>query len=457
MTLRPPGPGPIEPAWAGILLVVVTLLGMLGILRWARARFGLHPEVSRKVAHVGLGFAALSYPWLFGELWPVLVLGALSLVTLVGLRTVPALRASMSGVVHGVERRTGGDIYFPLAATGVFLLAAREAEWTLYVIPILTLTLADAIAALIGVFYGQTRFTGADGVKSLEGSVAFLVVAFLAAHVPLLLLTNTGRAESLLIGLIFGVLTMLLEAVAWRGLDNLFLPFGGLFLLHDFLGRSATELLVRLAGALLLFGLVVGLRKRRTLDDAALLMAVLVAYTIWALAGWRWLVPPVALFVGYAVAWPRRAQQRERPHDVRVVLAVTLCGMAWLLLRPFEDEERLFTPYTITFAATLVFIGITWWRDYRRHAPPWRGGLVAVLVALLVVVVPAVVAAPSEVAVVPLLAVAAAALAVGGAAFGLLVPYRPHGSPRDFWWTRQSLLAFGTGAVAFLLESWTGR
>lgn len=464
MNLRVPGPGPVEPQWLGVVLLVIALLGMLALLRWARTRFALHPEVTRKLAHVGLGLAALSYPWLFATQTPVLVLGVLSITTLLALRYLPALRGPMSGVVHGVERRSGGDLYFPLAATATYLVAEWRGEWVLYVVPILTLTLADAIAALIGVFYGRVRFTGADGVKSLEGSLAFLVVAFLAAHVPLLLLTGTGRAESLLIGLIFGVLTMLLEAVAWRGLDNLFLPVGGLLLLQDFLGRSASELAARLAGALLLAGLLLALRHRRTLNDAALLAAVLVGYAIWTLADWRWLVPPLALFVGYAAAWPRRMQQAERPHDVRAVLAVTLCGVAWLLGRwasrelglavGLEDDASLFAAYTVTFAATLAFIGITWWRDFRRDRRPVAGGVVAVLVALAVVIAPALLLAPAAVQPLADVAVAATALGIGAAAFVLVIPHRPRGRSHDFWWTRQSLLAFGTGAVALLLDGW---
>ncbi|MEP7347602.1 MAG: hypothetical protein ABI877_20195, partial [Gemmatimonadaceae bacterium] len=232
-TMRwPPNP------WLGIAIVATSLLLMLVVLRALRARYGWHAEVLRKLAHIGLGLSSLSFAWLFTERWPVLLLGGLAFTTLAALRWVPWVRAQVGVVVHGVNRTSGGDLYFPIAATGLFLLA--DGNRILYAIPILTLTLADAVAALIGIHYGRTHYDSADGPpKSIEGSIAFFLVAFLASHIPLLLFTSIGRAESLLIGLMFGVLLMLLEAISWRGLDNLIIPFGGFLMLRVFLTLGA--------------------------------------------------------------------------------------------------------------------------------------------------------------------------------------------------------------------------
>ena len=72
------------------------------------------------------------------------------------------------------------------------------------------------------------------------------------------------------------------------------------------------------------------MRRRRTLDDYALVAGVLVGYVAWSAGGWRWLVPPCVLFAAYTVLWPRRAQLRERPHDMIAVFSVTATGTGTL-------------------------------------------------------------------------------------------------------------------------------
>jgi phytol kinase len=441
--------------WAGIAFVVAALLGMLAVLRWVRARWQLHPELLRKLAHVGLGLATLSFPWLFDAAWPVVLLGALSLATLLALRHVPALRGNVGAVVNGVDRSSGGDLYFPVAATGLYLLA--QGDPVLFSVPILTLAFADAVAALVGVFYGRYRYEGTEGQKSLEGSVAFFLVAFLATHVPLLLATDTGRAESLLIGLTFGVLVMLLEAVAWRGLDNLFIPFGGFLLLRSSLALDTPALVARLAVTVLMLGLVLVLRKRRTLTDSAILAGVLVGYVAWAVGGWHWLVPPFVLFMAYTLLWPRSAQIRERPHDMVALVSVTSCGMLWLLLATVLRRPELYYPYTLTFAANLCFIGITWWRDYRRRAAPWRGVLASALVAWVAFLGPYLaVVGTTRVALVAA-GLGLAALIAAGGVFTLVIPNLHNRPSRDFPWARQALLGLGASALGLLLVTLAPR
>jgi V/A-type H+-transporting ATPase subunit I len=66
----------------------------------------------------------------------------------------------------------------------------------------------------------------------------------LSTHVPLLLFTDIGRAESLLLGLTIGLLVMLIEAIGWNGLDNLLVPVGGFFLLLGYRQLDARQLLM---------------------------------------------------------------------------------------------------------------------------------------------------------------------------------------------------------------------
>ena len=176
------------------------------------------------------------------------------------------------------------------------------------------LTFADATCALVGTRYGMTRYLGAS--KSLEGSVAFVVVAFFCVHVPLLLWSDVGRAESLLIAATLALLVMLLEGSAWRGLDNLFIPIGGYFLLRAYLSLDAAALLPRLLVTVALVILIVLVRRRTTLEDDSLVAGAFLCYVAWAVMGWRWLSAPLAIGVGYRWLSPPTPDNSRRMHDV---------------------------------------------------------------------------------------------------------------------------------------------
>lgn len=257
--------------WLGMSLVALVFVALMGGLRVYRRSRPTDPEMTRKVLHVGMGLVTLPLPWLFAASWPVLLLAALFALFLTTLRVSRSLRRIFGGVIDGVTRDSVGEICFPVAVGVVFLLSAGNG--LLFCIPMLILALADAAAALVGTRYGRLRYATTDGHKSVEGSVAFLVVAFLGTHTPLLLFSDTDGPESLIIALTLGLLVTLLEAIAWRGLDNLFVPLGACLLLKLFLGLDLIALEACLALTIVLvFASLLLCRPRSTLgqgDSAA--------------------------------------------------------------------------------------------------------------------------------------------------------------------------------------------
>ncbi len=348
---------PLPPVPA-MLLVLVVLGGLMLGLRALRRQRDLHPELTRKLLHIGMGLVTLTFPYLFGAaIWAVVTLGVVASVSLYALRCSSALRARFGGVLDGVSRDSLGEIYFPVGVAALYYFAAGDT--VIFVIPVLLLALGDAVAALIGVRYGSLKYEAGEGTKSLEGSLAFFMVAFLSAHVPLLLATETGRAESLLIGLILGLLMMLIEAVAWRGLDNLFIPLGAFLLLRSFLPLSVLDLAVRLGVTLALVAFAILYRRRTTLNSGAVLGAALIAFVAWALGGWQWLVAPITLFSTYALLFPRENRDgTSRTHDIHDVLRATGVGIVWLYLAAATDRPDFLLPYTVSFAAHLAIIGV---------------------------------------------------------------------------------------------------
>ncbi len=353
----------------GMLIVLLALGGLLGGLALLQKHFPKHPELIRKILHIGMGLVTLSFPWLFHANWPVIVLAVSAIGVLLVVKWRGADSTGIHNVVHGVARDSLGEIYFPLSVCILFILS--KGDPILFVVPVLILTLADAVAALIGVRYGRIHYSTAEGVKSTEGSIAFFIVTFMSVHIPLLLFSATGRAETLLIALILGVLVMLLEALAWRGLDNLFIPLGGYLLLKVYLGMDALDLSMRLIASIALVVFVIIWRKRTTLLDSAALAGALIGYLAWAAGDWRWFLPVLLLFISYTLLSPRDELNSVRQHDVRAVLAVTLPGMLWLFVARAEHLPQLYFPYTVSFAIQLGLIGMARLHFQRPDADKW--------------------------------------------------------------------------------------
>jgi phytol kinase len=345
--------------WLGILLVLALLGLAFLLLRLFEKHRSPHPEVLRKLMHVPMGLITASFPWLFDQVWPVLLLAAGSLAVLVLVRSGFSATRSVRGVLHGVERSSWGELLFPVSVALLFVLA--QGDPLLYSVPILILALADAVAALIGVYYGQTQFKTLEGSKSIEGSFAFFIVAFLCVHVAVLLFTDTGRVESLLIGLLMGIIVMLFEAVAWRGLDNLFIPVASFALLKSYLDADAMDLSVRLVVILLLGVFLMFWRRRSTLDDSALIGAGLVAYGAWAVGDLYWLLVPVSVFVvATLLAQRMQADGRKPIHTVYALLSVAGPGLAWLVLNRNVGSADLFFAYAVAFSAHLTMFGVSY-------------------------------------------------------------------------------------------------
>ena len=341
--------------WPGIVLVAVGACSMLLILDGYRRVAKPDPEWLRKLAHVGTGALSLTLPWLFHKRWPVFVICGGSALLLIGIRSTQLLSNRMGGVLHSVDRDTHGDLYFPISVA--ILFAVSHGDKILYSVPLLLLTLADTVAALAGVHYGKHEFAATGAHKSTEGSVAFFTVAFLSVHIPLLLWTNVGREQSLLIAGTMGLLVMLLEAISWHGVDNILVPLGGFILLKIYLPMSVRELLVRFVVALFILVAVLLYRKWTTLEASALLCSALVLYVSWSLGGWHWILAPATLLAVYALLAPH--ETAAPLHNVFAVISVASAGLAWLFLGKVWQLPAFLFPFNVAYASHLVVLAWT--------------------------------------------------------------------------------------------------
>ncbi len=282
---------------AAALIFFSCFIALMAGLRFLQKRWNPHAELMRKAVHITSGLSTLSFPWLFGSAWPVWAIAVGCVVVMVYLRQQ---RDSAGAVLHRVGRVSVGEIAFPIAVAIVFQLSLGRP--LLFIIPVLVLTLADAAGALTGIRYGLQGYLTDDGRKSVEGSVIFFLVAFLSTHVPLLLFApSMGREETLIAGLILGLLVMLAEAASWRGLDNFFVPLSAYFLLDSFVADSKEDLRWQLFMACAITGTALFWRSRTTLYHSAAMGGAFLGFVAWSLGGWSWLVPMLLLFFSYNI------------------------------------------------------------------------------------------------------------------------------------------------------------
>lgn len=78
--------------WARMMLVAALVAGWLSVLHAWQRRRSPGPEVVRKLAHVGTGLIAVALPFLFHDVWPVLLLSAASAAAMTAHRGSYTLR-----------------------------------------------------------------------------------------------------------------------------------------------------------------------------------------------------------------------------------------------------------------------------------------------------------------------------------------------------------------------------
>jgi dolichol kinase len=304
---------------AGKIAGSVTLLAavLFGVSRMARL-IKVDAEVQRKLIHISLGLYCLTFPYVFTAAWEVIETCALA----VGLFMLArgTMRKSLGGGLHAVERTSYGEILFAVSVALLFWLKDGHFISTtmhhkpppgqiLYILPILTLTLCDALSALVGSRYGRRVFHIEEGKKSIEGVVVFAVTAWLFSLIAFLLLTDIGRGEAVMLSFITAVFGALLEAASWRGLDNLFIPLGLYFLLSNLIYAGAGGLVALASVFLLLLIALLYVARRRSRQDRHFLAAGSTLFFCIAIFA----EPPSVVMPGIAVATYFAAMQIRKP------------------------------------------------------------------------------------------------------------------------------------------------
>lgn len=181
----------------------------------------LAPELARKLAHMSAAGLAALLPLVLG-FEDIALLGLLFAGVM-----LTSQRLRIFTAIHGVSRRTYGEILFPL---GIALLAIACPSPLPFAYGVLVLGLGDGLAALVGERFGRRRIPHVHTRKTLWGTGAFLTVCFVLG-VPLLAATGASPAYAIAAAAAMAIALTPIELFLTYGLDNLALPlFAGLLL-----------------------------------------------------------------------------------------------------------------------------------------------------------------------------------------------------------------------------------
>ena len=363
----------VNPA-AGIALVLGLLTALMLGVRLLQQRAVVGPELARKLVHLGLGTVCLGFPGIFRAPEPVWAVAGLAVAAMLIVRLVGPVRAVLGHVLGGVGRTSFGEIYFPIAVALVFTLARGDVA--AYCAPVAILAYADAAGALVGQRWGRHRYRAVESMKSLEGSAAVFGVTWVAVMIVVGGWTRVPWPEMVLTGLIMAAFAALVEAVSWRGLDNLLVPIVAFAQMRIYPGIAWTDLLVRAV----VMGLLVALMltwRRRLLDSSARLGAALVMYFFWSLGDIRWLVAPLVLVASYTRLMPTVPGGVDR-HYLAAVLCIGSAGLGWACMNAWMPSPQWLWLFTLGLAAQQAIIAVVRFSQGRPHWRPWRWWLVAV-------------------------------------------------------------------------------
>ena len=308
---------------------VAVLLGLMAAVKRLAQTRNISPEVQRKLVHIGTGLYALTLPWLFTDDWPVYMLVGLTLIVMAVLRMPVFAKGGIGETLHGVERQSYGDLLLALAVGTVFLLS--EGNAILYILPIATLTLADAAAALTGSRYGRKFFQVEDGQKSIEGSTVFFVITLIISMVCLLLLSDVSRPNVILLSVLVAAFGTLVEADSWRGFDNFFLPTGLMIFLDSNMNSPWQDLVLIMGLFLVVLVVFLNAAPQLGITKHAARVYTIAAFLLITVTASQNTVLPLLVFFVHAIAHRMTPCKAAYP-ALDIVAAVALSSFGWLAI-----------------------------------------------------------------------------------------------------------------------------
>jgi uncharacterized protein (TIGR00297 family) len=340
--------------------VVICMLLLIAVSLWISERASkkskIYTLLSRKLLHVaGVGSLAVS-PLIFSDFY---ILTAVTMAfSLLLFRAVQQKWISAGPY----QRRSWGIAVFPLSFLILWLLWGKSNP-ALVILPMLVLTLSDAIAAIAGSVFEKVPYYLTGDPKSLSGSFSFFVATvfclWLLPMIPLFKelpgwqnpLELLSFSEKLILLVAISLAGAIAEGTTSGGWDNLSVPLIISWLLAVWPSKSSFFIWMIPILMILLFLFSVYSVKNGWLNKGGASAASLLGLVVFSGGGWQAILMMVVFFMAGSLAGklktgPKQSDAKKgKPRDYMQVLSNGGIGgicMVWAGLEPAQLDKALF-------------------------------------------------------------------------------------------------------------------
>lgn len=197
-----------------IAIAGVFLLLIISEYLWRKQH--VRGEVGRKLVHVTVGMYVAFWPYFMT--WQEIRVMCLAFFVVV----LISQKLNTFRAIHEVNRRTHGELLFPV---GILIASLLTTNALIFTAAVLHLALADGFAAILGTLYGQRRhYRVFSYKKSVVGTLTFLVISFLLVGYVVLMQGSSHALANIWILIWLPLTAAFMENVGVLGLDNVFVP-----------------------------------------------------------------------------------------------------------------------------------------------------------------------------------------------------------------------------------------
>ncbi|MCX6670352.1 MAG: SEC59/DGK1/VTE5 family protein [Euryarchaeota archaeon] len=180
-----------------------------------------YPVQSRKFLHIMTGNIAFILP-LFQTRWVMAFVAAGPFILFTFLMSpyspIKSIRGKTSEAGHGL-----GLVYYAITWTVLAYVFFDHRE--IIAMGILAMSYGDGLASVIGIKYGERKYTVFKDIKSYVGSLAMFVCTFLLLVIALVFYTEPLTTRTVAYLLCMAGVATVVEGITPLGLDNLSVPF----------------------------------------------------------------------------------------------------------------------------------------------------------------------------------------------------------------------------------------
>ena len=351
---------PIDAEWSILTAIVISIIVLIWTSEKIRTLYRLPTDATRKFVHIFVGVLLFFSPYLFRSPYPLVAASILFVVL-----NAVGIRWGFFQGMHKTGDSTYGTVFYPLSFL-ILVLLFWPAHTIIIQISVLIMALADAGAAILGEAISNAKLyrVGSER-KSIQGSLTMAILSFgivlaVLRFLPDPIIRELTLARMIWIGLLTAIMATVLEAISWRGSDNITVPLGAAFVLHFTLTQSAGGNLQFSLGFILAALLAAASHRLGVLDAGGAIAAFVLGTAIFGIGGWAWGVPILAFFVSSSLLsrlWRERKSQANLSYEKssRRDLAQVLAngGMAGLsiLIYYATNAPYLYAAFLGTLAA----------------------------------------------------------------------------------------------------------